>query len=426
MQKDAFELRILWFCSKTHPVAPRVPSLPAPAMKLFWLGRCPECLGEACHDFSHATDVLWVPCSVECSDVRFPRSLQLDDTSKAVKMQSQMRQMPPLLISRPQRSFQVISHDTKQALQVWLWKKNQKMKSYEEKMNPKFENLSDVLRKVVFPHFWIGKMKPGVVTRPDLSGKWQMERAENLSGCCGCIGPTADFQVGDLERWTNGSSLAFRFHASDRIQLHFGEGRSCGDVQRLSSAWVSRLQTDICFRNIPCANVVCMIYALKAASFARVAQLQWLIHATPCCAVTKMSSFGLKSRFLTNPKVTQTIEQHEACGTVKITVHVFLWFLWQFCVIRSSCDSSSRCIFSWVAKPPSYRPMAQVNPPLLSPRCGSGTAQHMFLDCDSCFHFFPVIGVSLWFQLELQKYQWAARMTIQKQCVSEGQKGESI
>ena len=126
MQKDSFRISGSFgnfeFCdvsSKTP--APRVPSLPAPAMKLFWQGRCPECLG--------ATDVLWVPTSIRCP-VRSVPSLGNVEVFAAGRyiqgMQSQMHQMPPLLISRlPRHSFQETSHDTKQALQVWLWKKNQ-------------------------------------------------------------------------------------------------------------------------------------------------------------------------------------------------------------------------------------------------------------------------------------------------------------
>lgn len=63
MQKDSFRIsgsfgNFEFFDLSSKTRAPRVPSLPAPAMKLFWQGRYPECLG--------ATDVLWVPTSIRC------------------------------------------------------------------------------------------------------------------------------------------------------------------------------------------------------------------------------------------------------------------------------------------------------------------------------------------------------------------------
>ena len=138
------------------------------------------------------------------------RSLQLDDTSKACRVKcTRCRHCMPLLISRlPRRSFQETSHDTKQALQVWLWKKNQainrKMEILWRKDEIKIRKTLSCSEETCFSAFRNGKDEAddscflrgwrriaGVATRPDLSGKWQMERAENLSGCCGCIEPAA-------------------------------------------------------------------------------------------------------------------------------------------------------------------------------------------------------------------------------------------
>ena len=160
---------------------------------------------------------------------------------------------------------------------------------------------------------------------------------------------------------------------------------------------------------------------------------------------------------LGNPKVTQTIEQNEACYTcnVKITiVHVFKWWKSYQSLSHTSCSYDSCVIFgcflcqfheeqlrfifevhlqlkSCQAPTDQCRPMAQVNPPLLSPRCGfdkkDGPIAYFFWSFGIYFSisFMFMIGVSLWFQLELQKFQWAA-WTIHKQCVSEGWKGERV
>lgn len=177
-------------------------------------------------------------------------------------------------------------------------------------MNSKFEKLSHV-QETCFSAFLNGKDEAddscflcgwrriaGVATRPDLSGKWQMERAENLSGCCGCIEPAAicgacngnndnnpnlwSLWIWNLDPFRPSGfmqAIGYNFILAKADPAVMGD--ECAQTKKLSMG----VQTlDWHFLELSLCNVVvCMIFALKAASFARVAQPHiTMIDATPC------------------------------------------------------------------------------------------------------------------------------------------------